>query len=190
MWIHIVTFVSGTFWRSYFSCLKVLFRMYDKLPPRAPVNRIIAVVNLNVWKHWSHRFLLKQNQTMRWQWQITKWQNSFCMLDTSWEWEFFSSLMHLCNSLSPVTVSSLLLSSDVHARRSLHKMDNVFFFSFCRSVVGTSGLAPSPTSGPLILPVFGKIWEIVFTYFVNFESSRWFSHLDLVDFGKEFLRFP
>ena len=28
-----------------------------------------------------------------------------------------------------------------------------FFFSFSRSVVGTSGLAPSPTSGPLILPV-------------------------------------
>ena len=35
-----------------------------------------------------------------------------------------------------------------------------FFFSFSRSVVGTSGLAPSPTSCPLILPVFGKIWEI------------------------------
>ena len=33
----------------------------------------------------------------------------------------------------------------------------LFFFSFCQSVVGTSGLAPSPTSGLLILPVFGKI---------------------------------
>ena len=52
------------------------------------------------------------------------------------------------------------------------------FFSFCRSVVGTSGLAPSPTSGPLILPVFGKIWEIVFTYFANFETSRRFSRLN------------
>ena len=30
------------------------------------------------------------------------------------------------------------------------------FLSFCRSVVGTS-----PTSGPLILPFLGKIWEIV-----------------------------
>ena len=32
------------------------------------------------------------------------------------------------------------------------------FFSFCRSVVGTSGLVPSPTSGSLILdfPVFPK----------------------------------
>ena len=34
-----------------------------------------------------------------------------------------------------------------------------FFFSFCRSVVGTSGLAPSATSGPLILQVLRKIWE-------------------------------
>ena len=32
-----------------------------------------------------------------------------------------------------------------------------FFFSFCRSVVGTSGLAPSPTSGGLFLSVLGKI---------------------------------
>ena len=33
------------------------------------------------------------------------------------------------------------------------------FFSFCRSVVGTSGLAPSATSGPLILQVLRKIGE-------------------------------
>ena len=33
----------------------------------------------------------------------------------------------------------------------------LFFFSFSPSVVGTSGLAPSPISGPLILPVFVKI---------------------------------
>ena len=82
-----------------------------------------------------------------------------------------------------------LLSGDAHARRPLHKMDSVFFFSFCRSLVGTSGLAPSPTSGPLILPVFGKIWEIAFTYFANFECSRRFSRLHLVDLGKEVLRF-
>ena len=51
-----------------------------------------------------------------------------------------------------------LLSGDAHARRPLHKMDGVFFFfSFCRSVVGTSGLAPSLTSGPLILQVLRKI---------------------------------
>ena len=51
-----------------------------------------------------------------------------------------------------------LLSGDEHARRPLHKMDGVFFFfSFCRSVVGTSGLALSATSGPLILQVLRKI---------------------------------
>ena len=63
-----------------------------------------------------------------------------------------------------------------------------FFFSFCRSVVGTSGLAPSPTFGPLILPVFGKMWEIVFTYFANFEYSRRFSslHLELAIFREDF----
>ena len=33
------------------------------------------------------------------------------------------------------------------------------FFSFCRSVVGTSDLTPSATSGPLILQVLRKIWE-------------------------------
>ena len=49
------------------------------------------------------------------------------------------------------------LSGDAHARRPLHKMDGVFFFSFCRSVVGTSGLAPSATSGPLILQVPRKM---------------------------------
>ena len=49
------------------------------------------------------------------------------------------------------------LSGDAHARRPLHKMDGVFFFSFCRSVVATSGLAPSATSGPLILQVLRKI---------------------------------
>ena len=63
-----------------------------------------------------------------------------------------------------------------------------FFFSFCRPVVGTSD-PQSPTSGPLILPVFGKIEEIVFTHFANFEHSRRFSRLHLVDFGKEVFRF-
>ena len=46
----------------------------------------------------------------------------------------------------------------IRYRRRLKIFENfLFFFSFCRSVVGTSGLAPSPTSGPLNLPVFGKI---------------------------------
>ena len=43
----------------------------------------------------------------------------------------------------------------IRYRRRLKIFEN--FLSFCRSVVGTSGLAPSPTSGPLILLVFGKI---------------------------------
>ena len=38
----------------------------------------------------------------------------------------------------------------IRYRRRLKIFENFFFFSFCRSVVGTSGLAPSPTSGPLI----------------------------------------
>ena len=43
-------------------------------------------------------------------------------------------------------------------RRRLKIFENfLFFFSFCRSVVGTSGLAPSATSGPLILQVLRKI---------------------------------
>ena len=51
-----------------------------------------------------------------------------------------------------------LLSGDAHARRPLHKIHGVFFFfSFSTSVVGTSGFAPSATSGPLILPFLGKI---------------------------------
>ena len=46
----------------------------------------------------------------------------------------------------------------IRYRRRLKIFENfLFFFLFFRSVVGTSGLAPSPTSGPLILPVFGKI---------------------------------
>ena len=98
-------------------------------------------------------------------------------------------------SLAVVTeeiVSGASLSGDAHARRPLHKIHGVLFFcfSFSTSVVGTSGFAPSATSGPLILPVLGKIWAIVFTYFANFESSRRCSRLHLVDFGKEVLRFP
>ena len=53
----------------------------------------------------------------------------------------------------------LLLSGDAHARRRFIKWTVFFFFSFCRSVVGTSGLAPSATSGPLILQVLRKICE-------------------------------
>ena len=45
----------------------------------------------------------------------------------------------------------------IRYRRRLKIFENFLFFSFCRSVVGTSGLAPCPTSGPLILPVLGKI---------------------------------
>ena len=53
------------------------------------------------------------------------------------------------------------LSGDAYARRSFIKY-KVFFFCVCvflfsGSVVGTSGLAPSPTSGGLFLPVIGKI---------------------------------
>ena len=46
----------------------------------------------------------------------------------------------------------------IRYRRRLKIFENVlFFFSFCRSVVGTSGLAPSATSGPPILQVLRKI---------------------------------
>ena len=45
----------------------------------------------------------------------------------------------------------------IRYRRRLKIFENFLFFSFSPSVVGTSGLAPFPTSGPLILPVFGKI---------------------------------
>ena len=46
----------------------------------------------------------------------------------------------------------------IRYRRRLKILENfLFFFSFCRSVVGTSGLAPSATSGPLILQVLWKI---------------------------------
>ena len=44
----------------------------------------------------------------------------------------------------------------IRYRRRLKIFEN-FLFSFCRSVVGTSGLAPSATSGPLILQVLWKI---------------------------------
>ena len=48
----------------------------------------------------------------------------------------------------------------IRYRRRLKIFENfLFFFSFCRSVVGTSGLAPSVTSGPLILQVLRKICE-------------------------------
>ena len=48
----------------------------------------------------------------------------------------------------------------IRYRRRLKIFENfLVFFSFCRSVVGTSGLAPSATSGPLILQVLLKIWE-------------------------------
>ena len=53
------------------------------------------------------------------------------------------------------------LSGDTHGHRPLHKIQlfyfTLFFVFVCQSVVGTSGLAPSLTSGPLILPVLGKI---------------------------------
>ena len=46
----------------------------------------------------------------------------------------------------------------IRYRRRLKIFENfLFFFSFSTSVVGTSGFAPSATSGPLILPVLGKI---------------------------------
>ena len=46
----------------------------------------------------------------------------------------------------------------IRYRRRLKVFENFsLFFSFCRSVVGTSGLAPSASSGPLILQVLRKI---------------------------------
>ena len=46
---------------------------------------------------------------------------------------------------------------EIRYRRRLKIFENFLFFSFCRSVVGTSCLAPSATSGPLLLQVTGKI---------------------------------
>ena len=46
----------------------------------------------------------------------------------------------------------------IRYRRRLKIFEN-FLFSFCRSVVRTSGLALSATSGPLILHVLRKICE-------------------------------
>ena len=43
----------------------------------------------------------------------------------------------------------------IRYRRRLKIFENSLFFSFSTSVVGTSGFAPSATSGPLILPVLG-----------------------------------
>ena len=46
----------------------------------------------------------------------------------------------------------------IRYRRRLKIFENfLFFISFCRSVVGTSGLARSATSGPLILQVLRNI---------------------------------
>ena len=46
----------------------------------------------------------------------------------------------------------------IRYRRRLKIFENfLFFFSFCRSVVGTFGLLLSPTSGLLILTFCGKI---------------------------------
>ena len=45
----------------------------------------------------------------------------------------------------------------IRYRRRLKIFENFLFFSFCRSVVGTPGLASSATSGPLILQVLPKI---------------------------------
>ena len=46
---------------------------------------------------------------------------------------------------------------EIRYRRRLKILKTSCFFSFCRSVVGTSGLAPSASSGPLILQVLRKI---------------------------------
>ena len=45
----------------------------------------------------------------------------------------------------------------IEAIRYRRRLKISYFFPFCRSVVGTSGLAPSATSGLLILQVLGKI---------------------------------
>ena len=60
--------------------------------------------------------------------------------------------------LNPVREGEEDYIEGIRYRRRLKIFANFFFFfSFCRSVVGTSGLAPSATSGPLILQVLRKI---------------------------------
>ena len=61
--------------------------------------------------------------------------------------------------LNPVREGEEDYIEAIRYRRRLKIFENFLFFSFCRSVVGTSGLAPSATSGPLILQVLRKIWE-------------------------------
>ena len=86
----------------------------------------------------------------------------------------------------------LSLSGDAHARRPLHKIHGVFFFfSVSTSVVGTSGFAPSATSGPLILPVLGKFEQScsLISPTLNLRDD-FLASIHLVYFGKEVLRFP
>ena len=61
--------------------------------------------------------------------------------------------------LNPVREGDEDYIEAIRYRRRLKFFENFLFFflSFCRSVVGTSGLAPSATSGPLILQVLRKI---------------------------------
>ena len=60
--------------------------------------------------------------------------------------------------LNPVREGEEDYIEAIRYRRRLKLFENfLVFFSFCRSVVGTSGLAPSATSGLLILQVLRKI---------------------------------
>ena len=61
--------------------------------------------------------------------------------------------------LNPVRKGEEDYIEAIRYRRRLNIFEISCFFSFGRSVVETSGLAPSATSGPLILQVLRKIWE-------------------------------
>ena len=92
---------------------------------------------------------------------------------------------HLWTSLpSPFRKASTIIKRRHACASTLHKIQDVFFW-FCRSVAGTSGLVPSPTSGPLNSASSREsLRKTVFTYFTTFESSRRYSlyfGVDLVD---------
>ena len=76
----------------------------------------------------------------------------------------FSSIPASCVCKQVVWIQPGTYTSTYYAAMRMHIVRFIkytvlcfVFFSFSRSVVGTSGLAPRPTSGPLILPVLGKI---------------------------------
>ena len=86
--------------------------------------------------------------------------------------------------LNPVREGEEDYIKAIRYRRRLKIFENFFFFfSFCRSVVNIrfgaiSNLRPTNAAS------FRENLRNVFTYFANLESSRRFSRLHLVDFGK------